>query len=101
MGKKKSLYELLEVKMNASAEELKKAFRKMSKKTHPDKGGTNEEFQETKQAYEVLADPKRRRRYDETGEVDEEQQDINRINRLFKREINEKDKRDYFTLCRY
>jgi len=78
MGKKKSLYELLEVKMNASAEELKKAFRKMSKKTHPDKGGTNEEFQETKQAYEVLADPKRRRRYDETGEVDEEQQDINR-----------------------
>ena len=70
--KMKDLYDILGIKKNASPEDVKKAYRKTSKKTHPDKGGSNEEFQETKKAYEVLSNTKLRDRYDETGEVEDD-----------------------------
>ena len=67
-----NLYDRLGIKKGASLEEIRKAFKKTSKKTHPDKGGTDEEFIKTKEAYEVLANPKKRKQYDETGEVGDE-----------------------------
>lgn len=70
--KMKNLYDILGIKKDASPEDIKKAYRKTSKKTHPDKGGTKEEFQETKKAYEVLSNTRLRDRYDETGDVDED-----------------------------
>lgn len=52
-------------------ETIKKAYRKRSMATHPDRGGDRSEFEAVKLAYSVLSDPERRKRYDETGEYDE------------------------------
>ncbi|MCQ2818946.1 MAG: DnaJ domain-containing protein [archaeon] len=53
---------------NATAEEIRKAYRKMVIKMHPDKGGDTEKFQEMQNAYEVLSDPEKRQIYDQYGE---------------------------------
>lgn len=66
-----SLYERLEVSKTASAEEIKKAFYRLSKTTHPDKGGDAEAFKAINQAYEILSDPDRRSHYDMTGSTEE------------------------------
>lgn len=60
-------YKILNVKEAASAENIKKAYREKAKETHPDAGGTNEDFQRLSAAYAVLSDPKARKRYDRTG----------------------------------
>ena len=65
------LYKILGIKRNASPEEIKKAYKRTAKKTHPDKGGSDEEFQETNKAYEVLSNTKLRKHYDEHGTIDE------------------------------
>jgi len=62
-----SLYESLEINRNASDDEIKKAFRKLSLIHHPDKGGDPEKFKVINHAYEVLSDSDRRRVYDQTG----------------------------------
>ncbi|SDU04978.1 curved DNA-binding protein [Verrucomicrobium sp. GAS474] len=65
-------YEKLEVPRSASAEEIKKAFRKLARIHHPDvaknKAAGEARFKEINEAYEVLGDPEKRRRYDELGE---------------------------------
>lgn len=65
---KRDYYEVLGVGKNASADEIKKAFRKAAIAHHPDKEGGNEEkFKEVNEAYEVLKDDKKRQRYDQFG----------------------------------
>jgi molecular chaperone DnaJ len=65
---KRDYYELLGVKKDASADEIKKAFRKLAVQHHPDKEGGNEEkFKEINEAYEVLKDQQKRQRYDQFG----------------------------------
>lgn len=58
-------YKILEVEENASGDEIKKAFRKMSLKHHPDKtGGSSEKFSKINEAYSVLSDENERKQYD-------------------------------------
>lgn len=60
-------YEVLGVPKNASADEVKKAFRRLARKHHPDAGGSEEKFKEINQAYEVLSDAEKREQYDQYG----------------------------------
>jgi curved DNA-binding protein len=67
----KDYYETLGVPRTASAEELKKSFRKLARQYHPDvakdKKKAEEKFKEINEAYEVLSDPAKRKKYDELG----------------------------------
>lgn len=68
MAEKQDYYELLGIKKDASADEIKKAFRKAAVQHHPDKeGGDEAKFKEVNEAYEVLKDPTKRQRYDQFG----------------------------------
>ncbi|KAK7241361.1 heat shock protein [Aureococcus anophagefferens] len=62
-----ALYEVLGIQKSASATEIKKAFRKLALKKHPDKGGDPEEFKKIQAAYEVLGDEEKREKYDKYG----------------------------------
>jgi molecular chaperone DnaJ len=65
---KKDFYEVLGIKKDASADEIKKAYRKAAVKHHPDKeGGDESKFKEVSEAYEVLKDSQKRQRYDQFG----------------------------------
>jgi len=61
-------YKLLEVDKGASVADVKKAYRKLAVKHHPDKGGDPEKFKEITRAYEVLSDSEKRAKYDRFGE---------------------------------
>ncbi|PTY07053.1 J domain-containing protein [Opitutaceae bacterium EW11] len=65
-------YSLLDVPREASQEDIKKAFRKLARQYHPDvakdKKTAEQKFKEINEAYEVLGDPEKRKRYDELGE---------------------------------
>merc|ERR1712137_825984 len=61
-------YSVLEVDKDASEAEIKKAYRKLAIKHHPDKGGDPEKFKEITRAYEVLSDPQKREKYNRGGE---------------------------------
>ena len=67
----KSLYETLEVNENATADEIKKAYRKLARKYHPDvnkDAGAEEKFKEINAAYEVLSSPEKKQQYDQYGD---------------------------------
>ncbi|HHB80110.1 MAG TPA: J domain-containing protein [Saprospiraceae bacterium] len=67
----KDYYKILGIKKGASEKEIKKAYRKLAKKYHPDNNPDNkaseEKFKEINEAYEVLKDPEKRKQYEELG----------------------------------
>jgi len=65
----KNYYEVLGVEKKATKEDIKKAFRKLAQKHHPDKGGDEAKFKEITEAYSILSDEKRRREYDSYGQT--------------------------------
>ena len=65
----KNYYETLGVDRKATQDDIKKAFRKLAQKYHPDKGGDESKFKEITEAYSVLGDEKRRREYDNYGQT--------------------------------
>lgn len=72
MAQKRDYYEVLGVSKNATDEELKKAYRRLAKKYHPDANQDNKEeaeskFKEVNEAYEILSDSQKRRMYDQFG----------------------------------
>ncbi len=71
MAEKRDYYEVLGVSRTATAEEIKKAYRKLAMQYHPDRNPGNEEaaekFKEASEAYEVLSDSTKRQRYDQFG----------------------------------
>src|SRR5271169_3531571 len=68
---KRDYYEILEVSKTASKEEIKKAYRKVALKFHPDRNqgdkAAEEKFKEAAEAYEVLSDAEKRKQYDQYG----------------------------------
>ena len=68
---KRDYYEILEISKSASADEIKKAYRKMAIKFHPDKNpgdkAAEEKFKEAAEAYEILSSPEKKQRYDQYG----------------------------------
>lgn len=71
MATKRDYYEVLGVKKDASEEEIKKSYRKLAMKLHPDRNPDNpkseEQFKEAKEAYEMLSDDQKRAAYDQYG----------------------------------
>jgi molecular chaperone DnaJ len=73
MANKRDFYEILGVPKNASEEEIKKAYRKLAMKYHPDRNQgdsaktAEEKFKEAKEAYEMLSDPQKKAAYDQYG----------------------------------
>jgi len=63
-------YSTLGVAKNASPDEIKKAYRKLASKHHPDKGGDTTMFQKVEEAYRVLSDPEKRAQYDNPNSFD-------------------------------
>ena len=68
----KDYYKVLGIQRSASSDEIKKAYRKLALKWHPDKNPDNQEeaqskFQEINAAFEILSDPEKKKTYDQFG----------------------------------
>jgi curved DNA-binding protein len=61
----KNFYDILGVSRDASQDEIKKSFRKLAQKYHPDAGGDEQKFKEISEAYETLSNPEKRKEYDQ------------------------------------
>ena len=77
MAEKRDYYEVLGIDRNASASEIKKAYRKLAKKYHPDTNPGDKEaeakFKEVTEAYEILSDSEKKAQYDQYGHAAFEQ----------------------------
>lgn len=62
-----NLYDVLELKNNASIDQIKAAYRKLAMIYHPDKGGDVEKFRQISEAYQILSDPQLRKKYDQSN----------------------------------
>ena len=65
----KDYYQVLNIARNASKEEVKKAYRKLAHKYHPDKGGDEKRFKEISEAYQILSNERSRAHYDQFGDA--------------------------------
>ena len=63
----KDYYQILGVKRDAAADDIKRAYRRLASQHHPDKGGDKARFQEIQEAYNVLSDQEQRQQYDNPG----------------------------------
>ena len=77
------LYETLQIPKTASNAEIKKAYKKMAIKHHPDKGGNEEDFKKISEAYSILSDEKKRKQYDTFGTYDETNMQMPDMSDLF------------------
>lgn len=66
-------YETLGVERQADASAIKKAYRKLASKHHPDRGGDAEQFKKVQEAYDTLSDPQKRQMFDQFGTADPQQ----------------------------
>jgi DnaJ-class molecular chaperone len=64
------MYDVLGLNRDASPEDIKKAYRKLAREHHPDKGGDPEKFKKVQEAYETLNDPQKRQNFDQFGTPD-------------------------------
>ena len=64
---KRDYYEVLGLKKGATGDEIKKAYRKLAKEHHPDKGGSEDKFKEISEAYDTLSDSDKKSNYDRFG----------------------------------
>jgi DnaJ family protein A protein 2 len=64
------LYDTLNISKDCHQNDIKKAYRKLAMKEHPDKGGSQEKFKEINEAYSILSDPQKRKAYD-NGQLDD------------------------------
>ncbi len=69
MNKMEDYYNILGVPRNASDEEIKKAYRKLAHKYHPDKGGDASQFKKINEAYQILSNKDKRAQYDKFGRI--------------------------------
>ena len=67
-------YDILGVSKKSSEKEIKKAYRKLAMKHHPDRGGNEEQFKKISEAYAVLSDPQKKQSYDQYGDASFHQQ---------------------------
>lgn len=77
-----TLYDDLGVEQDSTLDTIKKAWRKKAREAHPDKGGEKEDFQVIQHAYTVLSDESKRKRYDETGDHDDQPDDAARMHEV-------------------
>lgn len=64
------MYDVLGLDKGASTDEIKKAYRKLAREHHPDKGGDPEKFKKVQEAYEILSDPEKRSNFDQFGSAE-------------------------------
>ena len=61
------MYDVLGLTKDATTDDIKKAYRKLAREHHPDKGGDAEKFKKVQEAYELLSDPEKRQNFDRFG----------------------------------